>query len=1005
MAGLKIISAVALSLLASALTAPTPASAVTVTAARITSTESDLRTSPSPSVYLDSDGTLFGLPGIRIDDPNAGIPDSTFQGQFFETSSPVWLQVVALNRATLKPIYAKNYSCPQVAGQNRYDNGERAAAPCIAEVRKDLDTLDEKSLVIASNHSALNNDQAPYGVVKALKPIGVRPVWWWGAQTTLTPGSFSAVGIPGADRAYQAIGNAPGSAVRTVLARNNVGMYEVLADDRVPFITDAGASDETTHVMRINGQRVSHAVNGGGYHVAWLHRDAASPDTVTVQDDFFATEKGGRAEVVRMRERIAAIAESEQLGFVVSVGQPRPNTFDYLTSIAVADLVDALQLLGGTRNGAFSPLDTGARGRSYTLIGHGEGQLGVEQTHRATSRTSSAMGEGPIHRKRVPRPLGAGENNAGLAGMLTRDENWRYAPTVVFDGDQDAEPAPTAVVYARPGPWPGDDDVAKSDALSFIGEAANLGSNPRGQYWTRAYNTDYWNNRLDDVRAVTFDPQRSFSRAQFTWAQDQLVQEIKWVKETYGYYSTLSRPYEAAGFGTWAKMATISGAIDREVAVADAVKTTANILAITRAGLELLGEFPKVGEVVSASMAVFDLAAEIAEIGIGEPLDSDYPAKVSELGEKTADRLKEASETVSTMFPRIVVADYAKLKTVGQCAGSSKNCDDPNDWLVTPEGLKETGAAFKDTMSVMFYQALLPAKYNAYQLPAAPLRTASEAVCPVDFNTFINGWKIWRDASPLVSTPVRKYASNTDKGLYNVLALGAPKNDRKNFNEVSYPTEGVLKPLFGTGREQLGADPETFIRQSWQQILDASDKFNCRWDNKAPTAAPPRESAPQGGFFRKVRVRVLNDTGHPLWLAKYLNPGDRRDWNRVEQGAMSYVDSAQFDDILARIGVMFEDPATTNTRWQDELRVANQVVFEPYVWHERADEKLWGLAEKTARGSSGWRDNSYQVNGYPYNLWMTRNADDPYYIYIDVAFSLRPSTPLPTPGSPPPWPS
>ncbi len=1010
MSGKTIIGLLSAALLLSALTAPASALPVSVT----TSPGTDLKVSPSPAVYLDSDGTLFGLPGIRIDDPNSHEEDSLEHGQFFDATFPNWLQVVALNRSTLQPIYAKNYSCPQVEGQTRYDAGEKAAAPCIAAVQKDFtdNRLDERALVIATNHGQLGNEQAPYGVIKALKPIGVKPVWWWGKDATLTPGTFSAVGVPGSapGQAHQASGNPGGAdeaAIRTVLARNNLGMYEVLASDRIPFVTDAPASSATTHVMRINDQRVAHAIDGGGYHVAWMARGAASPAAVRVEDDFFATQKGGRAEVQRMLERINAIAGSDTLGFVVSVGQPRPNDFDYLTSVAVADLVDALQYLGGTRNAAFGPLDKAtAKGQSYTLIGHGQDQLGIEQTHVSTAAKTRALGEVRGPRIRAARPLREGQNNAGLAGMLTRDHTWRYAPTVVFDGDTDAEPGPAAVVYSPPTLWPGEDDGGKTRALAAVGDAANLGSDPRGQYWTRAYDTDYWNNRLTDVQQAKYSPQPGVTQEDFQWAQDQLVQEIRWVKETYGYYRTLSRPYESAGFGTWAKMATISGSIDRNVAVADAVKLTNNIMSITRASLELLGEFPKVGEVVSATMAVFDLAAEITELVVGEPLESDYATKVSELGEKTADRLQEATETVSTMFPRIVVSDYAKLKTVGQCAGSSKACEDRNDWQVTPEGLKETGEQFKDSMSVMFYQSLLPAKYNAYELNAAPMRTARDAICPVDFNTAINGWKIWRDASPLVSTPVRRYASHADQGLYNVIALGSPKNDRKNFNEVSYPTDAALKPLFGTGKDQLGVDRELFIRQSWDRLLSATDKFDCRWDKNAAVGrnAPPTDAPPKGGVLRKVRARIKNDTGHTIWIATYFRDSDRRVWAPLQQGAYAYADSATFDSVEMRVGVMFEDPAYTSQNWQDELRFVNPLIDAPYIWHVRSDVNAWSLSELSARGSSGWKDQSYQVNGYPYNLWMQRNGDDPYYKYFDVAFSLRPASPLDKPGPPPDWP-
>ena len=807
----------------------------------------DLDTSPSPAVYLDTDGELFGLPGVRIDDPNADIPDSTFQGQFFESESHSWLTVVVLNRATLKQVYAKNYSCPQVVGQTRYDAGEKAAAPCIDAVQKDFiaNKLDAKNLVIATNFGQFSNDQAPYGVIKALKPIGVQPVWWWGASATLTPGTFSAVGVPGAKpgEAHQVAGNSgtpDAAAIRTLLTRNNNGLYEVMPNDRVEFVTDAKASDADTHVMRIDGKRIAHAVDGGGYHVAWLDRGAGSPEGLKVQDDFFATAdpKKGRSEIVRMRDRINNIAGSDSLGFVSSVGQPLPKNLDYDTSLAIDDLVDSLQWLGATRNGAYGPLDSKtARGRSYTLIGHGDGP-GVESTHFAkvtalgapqqskdctaakkkAKRLCPSKAQGEARMKQAPRALREGENNSGVAGILSRDDLWRYEPTITLDGDGDPDLPAVSVIYAKPTGWPGDDDVAMSTAISDIGQAANLGRDPRAQYWTQTYREGYWSNRLEDVRALKYDRGASYSQAVFEKAQDELVQEIKWVRETYDYYDALAKPYEKAGLQTWAKMTAVADGINNSVDVPKSKKVTGNIVTITRAAAELVGEFPGIGKAVSLGMATFDLAAEIAEVA-GEGIEDDYSVAVSELGERTADRLDEATTTVGTDFPRIVVSDYQKLKRVGQCAGTSQACDDRNDWKVTPEGLKETSEQFKESMSVMFYQALLPAKYNIYELDASPRKQANSSICAVDLKDILNGFKPWKDAAPRVSSPVRLYASNADDGLYNVLALGATKNDMQLYNELSYPSASTLEPLFGTGKDQLKVDPEAFIERSWDSYV------------------------------------------------------------------------------------------------------------------------------------------------------------------------------------------
>jgi hypothetical protein len=1020
---------------------------VTVTDERVLTAKSGaLDTSPSPAVYLDTNGELFGLPGIRIDDPNADIPDSTFQGQFFETKSGTWLSVAVLNRSTLKPVYVKNYSCPQVVGQTRYDAGEKAAAPCIAAVQKDFtdNKVDEKDLVIASNFGKFGNDQAPYGVIKALKPIGVQPVWWWGAATSLTPGTFSAVGVPGSSpgQAYQVAGNSwekDTLAVRGMLVRNTRGLYDLMPNDRISFVTDAKSSDADTHVVRIDEKPYKQKVSGGGYHVVWMNRAAAGPDQYDVRQDFFATQDKGRPEVRRMTDTIRDIAGHESLGIVVSVGQPLPKDLDYLTAIAIDDLVDAMEWLGATRNGAYGPLDRKtARGQSYSLVGDGVGS-GVESTHqtkpalagapknsacgKATKRakapkakkrarklcrkTASLQGESRV--SALPRALREGENNAGVAGWLSRDSHWRYAPTVTLDGDVDPDMPAVAVLYSAPGAWPGADDDDFSSAISDLGKQANLGKDPRAQYWTQAYSNEYWSNRLEDVRQAKYDSNAFYSAKTFESAQDQLVKEIKWVRETYGYYAKLAKPYEASGLQTWAKMTAVADSIDKSLEVPNAQKVAANVLTITRAAAEIVGEFPGVGKAVSIGMAAFDLAAEVAEVAAGEGLDDDFSAKVGELGERTADRLDEATTTVGTTFPRIVVSDYAKLKRVGQCAGTSDACPDVNDWLITPEGLKETSEQFRTSMSVMFYQSLMPAKYRAFYMGAGPRKQVNSAICDMNLKDIVNGFKPWKDAPARASVPIRRYASNlaSDDGLYNIVAFGATKNDYELFNELSYPSAGSLAPLFGDGKDQLGVDPEAFVNSAWK--TRANGNKWCVWDKnsasaKKDTLEPPAQKTTLGhGFVKDVKARVINDTGHTIWVAKYLEPNDTRNWQELGHGEHFDVNSDGWLPTMVRVGVMFENPKTRNPAdWQDELQFINPV-GTPYVWHERTDawSHFWALDEKAARGSSGWKDFSYQSNGYPYNLWMKRDQDDPYYKYFTVAFSLRSSSPLPPPG--PPW--
>lgn len=100
---------------------------------------------------------------------------------------------------------------------------------------------------------------------------------------------------------------------------------------------------------------------------------------------------------------------------------------------------------------------------------------------------------------------------------------------------------------------------------------------------------------------------------------------------------------------------------------------------------------------------------------------------------------------------------------------------------------------------------------------------------------------------------------------------------------------------------------------------------------------------------------------------------------------------------------MFADPATTDNGWQDEIQAINPPAGTASIWHERTDDwsHNWPIDEQSATGQSGWKDGSYQVTGYPYNLWMKRDADTPYYKWFTVG--LQPASQLPAAPPRTPW--
>jgi hypothetical protein len=277
----------------------------------------------------------------------------------------------------------------------------------------------------------------------------------------------------------------------------------------------------------------------------------------------------------------------------------------------------------------------------------------------------------------------------------------------------------------------------------------------------------------------------------------------------------------------------------------------------------------------------------------------------------------------------------------------------------------------------------------------------------VDLKQIFDGFKPWKDATPGVSTPVRLYASHADDGLYNVLALAQTKNDYELFNELNYPSASTLDPLFGTGKNQLKVDPEAFLERSWDSWVNGK-KFGCAWDKNAATGKPDKYVKPDRspglghGITRDVKARVYNDTGKRMWVSGYYDPGKKRDWKVVEPGQFSdtYDSDAYFVNTV-RIGVLFHDPAR-GIDDQDELTFENPTSSNPRIWHERTDpwSHNFTFEVKSASSQTGWKDRSYQSNGYPYNLFMKLDEPSYHYFWFTAAYSLRPNTPLSPPGQP-----
>jgi hypothetical protein len=139
----------------------------------------EARTDPVPGLFVDTMARQGQEQGIRV-------------GSAFYPATPQrWLQVVVLDRKTLKPIPGplanKSYDCP-------YPYGDSKRLDCVTTLRKDLNALTNEDLVIASNQPG---GQPPFTLQYALEGIGVGNDRRFANDPNVRAGDFSAIGIHG----------------------------------------------------------------------------------------------------------------------------------------------------------------------------------------------------------------------------------------------------------------------------------------------------------------------------------------------------------------------------------------------------------------------------------------------------------------------------------------------------------------------------------------------------------------------------------------------------------------------------------------------------------------------------------------------------------------------------------------------------------------------------------------------------------------------------------------
>ena len=809
------------------------------------------KTDPVPGAFVETMAQEGQERGIKV-------------GSAFYPATPQrWVQVVVLDRKTLKPIPGplanKSYDCP-------YPYGDAQRFGCVTALRKDLNTLTGEDLVIASNQPG---GQPPFTLEYALEGIGVGNDAAFANNHNVRPGDFSAVGVRGYNKLVHWHAALPGDprllgagSMEFWLMRERRERptedpnYVFAASDRVAFDTAAhGSSGE--NVVDVGGEQFRAKVEEGGFQVV-----VVSPVTLKGQSYFFETHNAGQTiPALEGMHRVLAAANHDALSpssgpaplvFVASCADSvvtyyngRPREPDQKVNTLMSEVVDDLETLGGTRNAAYRALDGGlnTETQSYTLI--------------AAADSGPGRGEEAIGKR-----VGGAINSRAMSGMLarsSRDYGFQVQDAPTVGGAEGGEHGDltvgarefTKVAFQSASEWPDHGNAGRTAAIAWIGEEKLDTPDFRGQYWSHPllkngdFDSGFWTELAGKIEKLQYPAsdvkdcpgKLGFCPADLTWAKGELQQEIGWLISLHRYTSALAAPF-GSGLEKWADLQQIANSIRDKIHANGDEKIHATGKAIFDAFRSALAAIPvfEIGHAVHAVDTVYEMIMQIVEIN-NEPAESDYPATVNEVGVKLADRLVAAQETLDQQLPNLVAADYQKLKTAGSCASTDRQewsgCPfDHSDWQFTQDDQAVAAEGVRSATQIWAYGELLPARYNAYRLPLW-WRTK------VNDNQEFYGWtkfngKHWYPfqglpnsaemAKPIYrNLPTYSHTARWEPGkgwqlageTWQITALGVFADGGKGtiFDPwvMQYPDAAITNRLFDPPPAGLGVDKEKFF--------------------------------------------------------------------------------------------------------------------------------------------------------------------------------------------------
>jgi hypothetical protein len=816
-----------------------------------------VRADPPPSVRIETSATRGDDRGVALRGPIDA---------FYKAEVGDWMQVVVLERQTLKFVSNTNYDCPEAMSHS-----VNAVAACVGELREDLAKLNDPAhsyLVIAVSQPGpdRNGRQYAVGFQDALR--GYVHGWNWPAwsEEIPAPGSFAAIFTPGLpQRAVERISETAGSDASQIagnLVRDNEGNFALAPTERVGFeVTAGGTGADQTKVVIGDRKFVAPIPAGsrGGFQVVLVN-----PLTLAARSAWFETAGTG-ADVGKMRAALAGAAGYSPPGtgtlvFIASHGNPS-FTVNQGNALALRQLLDMLEQVGGTRGPAMQTLDARfGRLKAYTLLG--TAFVGTARGEEATSATPLAV-RGTLARSKLLYQY-----------AVQPDQGPGSEPGQGIGSEQLID-----AIEAPPTAWPEQGDKGKTAAIAWVGMQALGTDSPRSQFWTRPYDADSWGKVAAAIKELKMPAAaQAFNAADLDWAKGELVREIGWLGNAYDYLGALAKPFSDTGLKSWAAVQTIAARVEREVAPNDQAHVEAEAAAVWEWVAGLAEEIPGAGKAVALGAGTYEWVIKMGELD-GEPVGGEFQSTVAEVGKELADRLGAAQSMLLRQVPDIVAADYGRLRTVGTCtaavAAERASCPDgQGSWQLTQDDQQRVSKALETAAESSAYEAILPAKYTAYDLPVSAYADASGyhgytyggTYCYYPFHDLAkNGQLVRRIYEPM--------GGNFD--TYQVTALGF-REGKGTFSDryrMMVPTAALLDHLFGTKKGQMGLNQERFFVESFRApgTLDHFPELDTPmgWDNKCPFSSAPgtRLGAPEA-----LGVGAASRRGFPV---EFWVPGDR----------------------------------------------------------------------------------------------------------------------------------